>query len=88
MDPKELQPGAVVEVLQQIPQREDVWTTQASGTVVKLHQDKTGSWFAHARDDKLWLDRLTLETEDGEFVELVLDQYSRIKVLRPAPENA
>ena len=74
--------GAVVEVSQQIPQRDDVWSTQAIGTVVEVHQDKTGSWFAHAKDDKLWLDRLTLQTEDGEFVDLVLDQYSHVRVVQ------
>ena len=85
MSQNAVQVGAVVEVLQQIPQRDDVWSTHAKGTVVKIEQDKTGSWFAHAKDDKLWLDRLTLKTEDGEFVDLVLDQYSHVTVLQDAP---
>jgi hypothetical protein len=87
MSQSEVKIGAVVEVLQQIPQRDDVWSTQARGTVVSLEQDKTGSWFAHAKDDKLWLDRLTLKTEDGEFVDLILDQYSHVTVLQDAPSD-
>ena len=68
-------------VTQQIPQREEVWSTTARGTVVKLEQAKTGSWFAHAKDDRLWLDRLTIRTDDGEIVELILDRYTKIEVL-------
>ncbi len=85
MGQQEVRIGAVVEVLQQIPQRDDVWSTRATGTIVNMAQDKTGSWFAHAKDDKLWLDRLTLQTDDGEFVDLVLDQYSHINVIQEAP---
>jgi len=70
-----------VRVTQQIPQRDEVWTTTATGTVVKLEQAPTGSWFAHSKDDKLWLDRLTLRTEDGEIVELILDGYTKIDLL-------
>jgi hypothetical protein len=84
MSQDEVQIGAVVEVLQQIPYRDDAWTTQARGTVVSIEQNKTGSWFAHAKDDKLWLDRLTLKTDDGELVDLILDQYSHVTVIQSA----
>lgn len=76
-----LKAGMKVIVTQQIPQRDEVWSTTAAGTVVKLEQMKTGSWFAHARDDKFWLERLTLRADDGEIVELVLDGYSRVEVV-------
>ena len=78
----QLRAGTKVIVTQQIPQRDEVWTTTACGSVVKLEQAKTGSWFAHAKDDKLWLDRLTLRTDDGEIVELVLDHYTKIEVVK------
>lgn len=79
-------PGARVEVTQQIPQRDEVWTTRTRGTVLSFLQTKTGSWFAHARDDKLWLDRLTLRLDDGEVIELNLDKYSHVEVVdNPAP---
>lgn len=77
--PRELRPGMAVKVSQQIPQRDEAWTISVTGTVVKLEQSKTGAWFAHAKDDKLWLDRLTLRKADGEITELILDAYSTIE---------
>lgn len=74
-------PGMVVQVTQQIPQRDEVWTTATRGTVLKFEQAKTGSWFAHGKDDKLWLDRLTLRKDDGEIIELNLDPYTHVEVL-------
>ena len=71
-------PGERVVVTQQIPQRDEVWTTQVVGSVVRAEQVKTGSWFARAKDDKLWLDRLTLRKDDGELVVLNLDSYSHV----------
>lgn len=77
-----LSPGTRVRVTQQLPQGEQVWTTSAEGTVVRYRQAKTGSWYAHGRDDKLWLDRLEIRLDDGELVTLNLDQYS---VIEPVP---
>ncbi len=74
-------PGTRVRVTQQVPQVEQVWSTAVQGTVVRFRQAKTGSWFAHAHDDQLWLDRLELRKEDGELVTLNLDQYSQIEPL-------
>lgn len=76
-----LSPGTRVRVTQQMPQVEKVWTTCVDGTVVRWRQSTTGSWFAHARNDRLWLDRLELRRDDGELVTLNLDRYS---VIEPA----
>jgi hypothetical protein len=78
---KQFVPGAKVEVIQQIPHRDRVWTSTVTGTVVAYEQRQTGSWFAHARNDKLWLDRLVIRKDDGEIVTLNLDEYSVVKVL-------
>ncbi len=80
-------PGQRVTVTHQIPQRARVWTTQVTGIVVSYGQKKTGSWFAHAKDDKLWLDRLTLKKDDGEIVVCNLDEFSNVK-LHAAPKAA
>lgn len=72
--------GQRVTVTQQIPQVEKVWTNTITGTVQRYEQQKTGSWFAHAKDDKLWLDRLILKLDDGEIVTLNLDQYSHVEL--------
>jgi hypothetical protein len=72
-------PGTRVRVTQQVPQVETVWTTTVEGTIVRWRQAKTGSWFAHAKDDRLWLDRLELRKDDGELTILNLDRYSVIE---------
>jgi hypothetical protein len=77
---KQLVPGAKVSVIQQIPMRNRVWTSKVSGTILDYGQFKTGSWFAHSRDDKLWLDRLVVRKDDGEITTLNLDAYTRIEM--------
>ena len=81
-----LRPGAQVKVTQQIPARDYDWTSEVRGTVVSYEQKQTGSWFAHSRGDKLWLDRLTLRKDDGELTTLNLDEFSRIEIEQP-PEG-
>ena len=80
------QPGQRVVVMQQIPLSGRAWTGQVTGHVVRCEQRKTGSWFAHAKDDKLWLDRLIIRKDDGEIVVCILDAYTRVEVVvDPAP---
>jgi hypothetical protein len=83
-----LVPGARVHVVQQIAARDYTWTTDVRGVVVNFQQKQTGSWFAHSKNDKLWLDRLLLRKEDGEMTTLILDDYSRVDVedSKAAPE--
>lgn len=81
--PKQLviTPGMKVKVTQQIAARHYTWTTEVIGTVLEYSQKETGSWYAHAKDDRLWLDRLKLQKEDGELMTLNLDEYSHIEVM-------
>ncbi|MGH7131825.1 MAG: hypothetical protein ACREJO_07775 [Phycisphaerales bacterium] len=72
-------PGTRVKVTQQMPRQSGTLTTTVTGTVVSFEQCKTGSWYAHAKDDKLWLDRLVLKKDDGEIVHLNLDQFSVVE---------
>jgi hypothetical protein len=81
---KQLKPGTVVRVTQQIPHRDHAWINEIRGAVVSYQQKQTGSWFAHSKDDKLWLDRLSLRLPDGELLTLNLDEYSRVEVEAPA----
>jgi len=74
-------PGARVRVIQQIPFGKGVQTSSVEGEIVRFGQQKTGSWFAHAKDDKLWLDRLELRKDDGEIVTCNLDRFSRVEVV-------
>ena len=77
---RQLKPGARVKVTQQIAARDYTWTSEVRGTVVDYEQKQTGSWFAHSKDDRLWLDRLSIRKDDGELTTLNLDDYSHIEI--------
>ena len=77
-----LAPGTRVRVTQQIAQRDRTWSNAVEGVITRYQQAKTGSWFAHAKDAQLWLDRLELRRDDGELVILNLDQFTAIETIR------
>ena len=81
---KQLVPGTRVRVTQQIAARTYSMQTVIEGTIVSYGQRTTGSWYAHSRDDKLWLDRVELRKSDGEITVLNLDDYSNIEILPAA----
>ncbi len=85
---KRLAPGAKVKVTQQIAARDHTWTTTHAGTIVSYEQKTTGSWYAHSKNDKLWLDRLKLRKADGEILTLNLDDYTVIEMESDAPAGA
>jgi hypothetical protein len=88
---KQLKPGARVKVTQQIAARDYTWTSDVIGTVIDFQQKQTGSWFAHSKNDKLWLDRLVVRKTDGELTTLNLDEFTRIEIEKestPAGEAA
>ncbi len=87
MNTNQLNPGDRVRVTQQVPRQNfggGSMATAVEGTVVKFDQMKTGSWYAHGKDDKLWLDRLILKKDDGETVYLNLDRNSNVELVRKA----
>jgi len=71
--------GERVRVTQQVPRGRETTSTTFEGAIVRAGQQKTGSWFAHSKDKKLWLDRLELKLDDGELVTVNLDQFSRVE---------
>jgi hypothetical protein len=79
---KQLRPGVRVKVTQQIAARDYTLASEIRGTILDYEQKTTGSWFAHSKGDKLWLDRLRLRKEDGELTTLNLDDYSHIEILK------
>ncbi len=82
------QPGTRVRVVQQIPRRDGSWTNVTEGVITRFRQAKTGSWFAHAKDDQLWLDRLELRLDDGEIVILNLDQFTVIDAVDASDDQS
>ncbi len=77
--------GRRVRVTQQTPRQQGVFTTTVEGVILKFGQQKTGSWYAHGKDDKLWIDRLQLRKADGELVTLNLDRNSVVEDADTAP---
>jgi hypothetical protein len=78
---QQYRPGSKVRVIQQVPRQDrggGTLATEVVGTVVRAEQMKTGSWYAHGKNDRLWLDRLVLKKADGEVVFLNLDQYTKV----------
>jgi len=75
-----------VRVTQQIARPRQPQVTRVEGVIVSYDQSKTGSWFAHAKDDRLWLERLTLRKDDGEIVVCNLDRYSRVELIGPSAQ--
>ena len=82
---KNLRPGVRVRVIQQIAARNYAWTADVTGTVVQYEQKQTGSWYAHSKNDKLWLDRLLIRKNDGELTTLNLDEFSHVEILGDEP---
>ena len=80
-------PGVKVIVTQQIAARDHTWTNIVRGTIVRFDQRATGSWYAHSKNDKLWLDRLELRKDDGELITLNLDDYSKVEIVGDAPAS-
>jgi hypothetical protein len=76
-----LVPGARVRIVQQIAARHYAWGTEHEGVVVSYEQKQTGSWYAHSRGEKLWLDRLVIRKNDGEIFTFNLDEYTHLEVL-------
>lgn len=84
----QLLPGVQVKVTQQIAARDYTLSSEVRGTVIEYKQKQTGSWFAHSKNDKLWLDRLTLRKLDGEITTLNLDDYSVVEITGGAPDES
>lgn len=78
-------PGQRVRVTQTISWGRHADRTSIEGEVLRIGQQKTGSWFAHARDDKLWIDRIELKRDDGEIVVCNLDQQSIVEAIDTPP---
>ncbi len=82
MEQTAVQVGQRVRITQRVPRLSESMSITIEGTVVRVGQGKTGSWYAHGKDGKVWLDRLEVKRDDGEMVVCNLDQYSIVDVVR------
>ena len=76
-------PGTPVCVRQKTVRRGGPIEVETVGVVVEWEMLPTGSWYAHGKNDKLWLARLKLRKVDGEISLLVLDEGTSIARLEP-----
>ena len=79
-------PDQAVRVIQTVTTREGAWRTEVSGTVVHCAPLPTESWYAHGKGDRYWLMRLRLKRDDGELVELVVDENTIIEPIGAAKQ--
>ncbi len=73
--------GSLVRVTKELAHGEEHSAFVVEGEIVRMGQQKTGSWYAHAKDKKLWLDRLELRKADGELVVVNLDEGAVVEEL-------
>lgn len=85
---EQFEPGQRVRVTQQVAREGRAFTAEVVGTVLRRGQSKTGSWYAHSKDDKLWLDRLELRKDDGEITVCNIDAYTRVEPLDEGSADA
>jgi hypothetical protein len=74
-------PGQRVRITHTIDRREQDWHTEVTGVVEKVELQQTGSWYAHSKNDKLWLQRIRLRKDDGEISVINVDGRTRIELL-------
>ena len=82
-----IHPGQRVRIIKQVAREGQPITTEVTGLVRSRAQKKTGSWYAHSKDDKLWLDRLELVKDDGEVYICNLDAHTRVEILAQVVEE-
>jgi hypothetical protein len=76
-------PGDRIRVTQRIDGRDRTWSTSLEGVVESRRAEPTGSWYAHGKNDKLWLVRIRLRKPDGEVTSLIVDHNTRVELLPP-----
>jgi hypothetical protein len=77
----DLKPGQRVRVHQMIDRRAGDWSCTVEGVIQDVEVSKTGSWYAHGKDDKLWLRRIRLMKDGGELSTLNVDQWTEVELL-------
>jgi len=73
--------GSLVRVTKQLMLGDGPSSFVIEGEILRMGQQKTGSWYAHSKDKKLWLDRVEIKKADGEIVVVNLDDQSQIEIV-------
>lgn len=76
-------PGQQVRITHTIERRDEDWLSVTEGVIESIDLQKTGSWYAHSKDNKFWLRRLRLRKPDGEITLVNIDPYTTIELVPP-----
>jgi hypothetical protein len=71
-------PGSRVCVTEVTSRRAGPVEVRTFGVVEAWEEAPTGSWYAHGKNDRLWLRRLKLKKADGEIAILVVDDGTSV----------
>ncbi|MHB1036094.1 MAG: hypothetical protein ACYC35_04485 [Pirellulales bacterium] len=74
-----LRPGDVVEVVQTVKVGMKVWTTAATGAVVRIERRRHGLHHRRAADDKVFSDLIVLRRGDGELTTVSMDENTKLE---------
>lgn len=75
----ELHPGDRIEVEHSITVGQRTWTTRAAGTVVRTERRRHGMHFRRNVDDRVYSDVILLQTPDGEFTTVTMDEFTTLR---------
>lgn len=76
-----LKTGQRIRIRHSIDRREGAWERVVEGTIISVKAEPTGSWYAHGKDDKLWLQRVVLRKADGELTSVAIDPATSVELL-------
>jgi hypothetical protein len=74
-------PGQRVRIKYTIDRRDGDWHGEVEGVIEQIDLEKTGSWYAHSKDNKFWLRRVKLRKDDGELSLLNLDYMTDVDIV-------
>jgi hypothetical protein len=80
-------PGTPVRVREVTLRRGQPIEVETIGVVEEWDRLPTGSWYAHGKNTKVWLDRLKIRKVDGELSLIVIDDGASIARLEPAASS-
>jgi hypothetical protein len=75
----ELKVGDRIEVEHVVTVGQKTWTAKKCGTVVRIERRRHGMHFQRNPDDKVYSDEILLESPDGEFSTVAIDEFTTIR---------
>ncbi len=77
-----LKPGDDVELQHEVKVGFRSWMTTTRGKVVRAERRRSGLHYDRNFDDKVYSDVIVLRRDDGELTTVMLDEFSRLSLVR------